>query len=216
MKALLYFCMMLFTPLVFAADAPPALSTVKGEVIEVRDVANYTYLHLKTRDGDAWAAVGKAVVKKGSDVTIENAMVMHDFKSPSLKKTFKAIYFGNLADAPVASRSVKSDDAVKITKASGENAYTVGEIMTHGADLKEKQVLVRGKVVKYNAQIMGKNWLHLRDGTGSGENNDLLVTTSAQAKVGDIVTVKGVVRTDKDFGAGYSYKVLVEDATLQP
>jgi hypothetical protein len=89
--------------------------------------------------------------------------------------------------------------------------------MSKGAELRDKTVLVRGKVVKYNAGIMGKNWIHLRDGTGSveKETNDVLVTTTGSAKLGDIVTAKGVVHTDKDFGAGYAYKVLVEDATLQ-
>jgi hypothetical protein len=76
---------------------------------------------------------------------------------------------------------------------------------------------VRGKVVKYNPEIMGKNWIHLRDGSGTAtaNTNDILVTTANQAKLGDIVTVKGTVRTGKDFGAGYSYKVLIEEATLQ-
>jgi molybdopterin synthase catalytic subunit len=83
--------------------------------------------------------------------------------------------------------------------------------------LKDKTVLVRGKVVKYNAEIMDKNWVHLRDGSGSAEKdtNDILVTTASKTKVGDIVTFKGTVRTDKDFGSGYSYKVLIEEATLQ-
>jgi hypothetical protein len=90
--------------------------------------------------------------------------------------------------------------------------------MTKSAELKGKAVLVRGKVVKYNPGIMGKNWIHLRDGTGSPANgsNDVLVTTMSTAKVGDIVTIKGTVRTDKDFGSGYAYKVLIEEATLQP
>jgi hypothetical protein len=90
--------------------------------------------------------------------------------------------------------------------------------MTKSAELKDKPVLVRGKVVKYNAAIMGKNWIHLRDGSGSAADgsNDLIVTTAHQAKTGDVVTAKGIVRTDKDFGSGYAYKVLVEDATLQP
>ena len=61
------------------------------------------------------------------------------------------------------------------------------------------------------------NWLHLRDGTGSAadNSNDILVRTTAPAKLGDVVTAKGIVRTDQDFGSGYAYKVLVEDATLQ-
>jgi hypothetical protein len=64
---------------------------------------------------------------------------------------------------------------------------------------------------------MGKNWAHLRDGSGSAadNSNDVLVTTKDQTKVGDVVTAKGVVHLDKDFGAGYTYKVLVEDAALQ-
>jgi glutamate-1-semialdehyde aminotransferase len=75
----------------------------------------------------------------------------------------------------------------------------------------------RGKVVKFSGGIMGRNWIHLRDGSGSAtdKTNDLVVTTTEQAKVGDVVTAKGVVRVDKDFGAGYVYKALVEDAALQ-
>jgi DNA/RNA endonuclease YhcR with UshA esterase domain len=105
---------------------------------------------------------------------------------------------------------------IHVKKANGANARTVSEIMSMGSGLRGKTVLVRGKVVKYNADIMGKNWIHLRDGTGSveKETNDVLVTTSGSAKLGDIITVSGVVSTDKDFGAGYAYKVLIEDATL--
>jgi hypothetical protein len=71
--------------------------------------------------------------------------------------------------------------------------------------------------VKYNPAIMGKNWIHLRDGSGAAANdtNDILVTSQSETKVGDIVTVKGTVRADKDFGAGYAYKVLIEEAMLQ-
>ena len=107
---------------------------------------------------------------------------------------------------------------VKVAKASGANAYTVAEIIAKADKLKDKPVRVQGKVVKYNAGIMGKNWIHLRDGSGSATSgsNDILVTTLASAKLGDVVTVSGVVHTNKDFGAGYSYKILIEDATLKP
>jgi DNA/RNA endonuclease YhcR with UshA esterase domain len=107
---------------------------------------------------------------------------------------------------------------IKVAKAVGANAQTVAEIIVKRAELKDQPVMVRGKVVKFNPQIMGKNWLHLRDGTGSAADgsNDILVTTMASAKVGDIVTVQGIVRADKDFGSGYSYQVLIEEATLKP
>jgi hypothetical protein len=115
-----------------------------------------------------------------------------------------------------AAKPVDAPD-VRIPKAKGANALTVAEIVTKSAALKDKPVLVRGKIVKYNEGIMGKNWIHLRDGSGSAADNtnDVLVTTVNPAKLGDVVTVKGVVHADKDFGAGYSYKVLIEDATLQ-
>jgi hypothetical protein len=106
---------------------------------------------------------------------------------------------------------------IHVPKAVGANAKTVAEISTKGAELKDKPVLVRGQVVKYTPDVMGKNWIHLQDGSGKAEDksNDILVTTTAQAKIGDVLTFKGVVRTDKDFGSGYAYKVLVEEASLQ-
>lgn len=235
MKALLAICLFFAATFAWAGDpsapvAPPA-STVKGEVLEVKDVEIYTYLRLKTKEGEIWAAVSTAPVKKGDIVTVEDVMLMRNFESKTLKKTFPTILFGSLAaapgTAPMASKEMatahadvaKTADAgdVRVTKATGANARTVAEIVTKASELKDKPVVVHGKVVKYNPDIMGKNWIHLRDGSGAAadNSNDVLVTTAAQAKTGDVVTVKGVVRTDKDFGAGYSYKVVVEDATLQ-
>ncbi len=218
MKSLLAICMIVSSALVFAGEnaAPHALSVVKGEVLEVRDVESYTYLRLKTKDGETWAAVGRVPVSKGSEVTIENAMVMNNFESKSLKKTFKTIIFGTLGGAGVAAAARPVGD-VNVARAVGANAHTVAEIVTRAVELKDKPVLVRGKIVKYNAGIMGRNWIHLRDGSGTdaANSNDILVTTQSQARAGDVVTVKGTVRNDKDFGAGYSYKVLIEEATLQ-
>jgi hypothetical protein len=205
-------------------SAPPV--SVKGEVLEVRDVESYTYLRLKTQGGETWAAVAKVPVKKGSEVTIENVMVMDNFVSKTLKKTFKTILFGSLAGAQsstpglgmATSHAINTINVadIHVPRAVGENAKTVAEIVSKSVELKDKPVLVRGKIVKYNAGIMGKNWIHLRDGSAANANGDILVTSANAAKLGDIVTVKGVVRNDKDFGAGYFYKVLIEDATLQP
>ena len=228
-------CLLAYSFLLSSAPASAAVNsdslTVKGVVLEVRDVQSYTYLRLKTKDGDTWAAVNRARVNPGAEVTIEKAMLMHDFESKAMQRTFKKIIFGNLASssttAPGASMDMMTahkgiagapqNQVVRVTKASGAHARTVAEINAKGVALKDKPVLLRAKVVKYNAGIMGKNWLHLRDGTGSDadSSNDILVTTSQTAKVSDIVTVKGTIRTNKDFGAGYVYKVLIEDATLQ-
>ncbi len=238
MKALLAICLLVSASLTWAAPGQAPSSSVKGEVLEVKNVDSYTYLKLKTKGGETWAAVTSAAVKKGETVTIENVMTMRNFESKSLKQTFPIILFGNLGGPSVGAMGAatsgasaadvaaahpgfaKVDDKqmVKVAKATGPNARTVAEVLTKGPELKDKPVLVRGKVMKYTPGIMGKNWLHLSDGTGSAANetNDLIVTTTQQAKVSDVVTAKGIVRTNRDFGAGYAYKVLVEEATLQP
>ena len=215
----------------WAAGDPPAAQpqALKGEVLEVKEVDAYTYLRLKTKDGELWAAVNKSAVRKGAQVTIENPMMMRNFESKALKKTFDRIVFGTLAGTGAASMGASPGDPhgrvaqapevadVAVPKAQGPDARTVAEIYGKRTELKDKPVLLRGKVVKVTSAVMGKNWLHLRDGSGSPKDgtNDVLVTTKEEAKVGSIVLAKGVVRTDVDLGSGYAYKVLVEDATLQ-
>ena len=216
------------------AATPPASAVaapLKGTVLETKDVEPYTYLRLKTKDGETWAAVGKAPVKVGTEVTIENPAVMKDFESKTLKRKFDRIVFGTLAGAGPAAAAPAGDMAamhanlakpvevadVKVAKATGPDARTVAEIVSGRVALKDKPVVVRGTVVKFTPEVMGKNWIHLRDGTGSATDgtNDVLVTSKDTAKIGDVVLVKGVVHTDRDLGSGYSYKVLVEEATLQ-
>ncbi|HBA92776.1 MAG TPA: hypothetical protein DCZ08_13880 [Anaerolineaceae bacterium] len=117
---------------------------------------------------------------------------------------------------PISAAPVDLGD-IKVPKASGPDARTVAEVITKRIELKNKIVLIRGKVVKFTPEILNKNWIHLRDGSGSASDNthDLIVTTKDQAKVGDVVVVKGVVHVDQDLGSGYSYKVLIEEATLR-
>jgi hypothetical protein len=91
---------------------------------------------------------------------------------------------------------------------------TVGEVFAGQAGLSGKEVSIRGKVVKYNPQVMGKNWIHIQDGSGQAGSNDLTVTTAANAKVGDTVLVKGIITLNKDFGMGYKYNVIIEDAKV--
>jgi hypothetical protein len=208
------------------AAAPSAMPPLTGEVLEVKDVDAYTYLRLKTAKGETWAAVTRAAVKPGAVVTVENPMVMRNFESKSLKRTFDTIVFGNLAGTAAAPSvgqghggMAKTPEVAvaKVAKADGPEARTVAEINAQRLALKDKPVAVRATVVKFTGGVMGKNWIHLRDGSGSAadSSNDVLVTSKENAKVGDVVVARGVVRTDVDLGAGYAYKVLVEDAALR-
>jgi hypothetical protein len=117
--------------------------------------------------------------------------------------------------AAVAGGPAEAGDVV-VAKAEGKDARTVAQVFAERLSLKDKTVFVRAKVVKANTSIMGRNWIHIRDGTGSREkkDDDLTVTTKDSAAVGDIVVAKGVVHVDRDFGAGYSYPVVLEDAKI--
>jgi len=216
-----------------STPAPPAptlapasfgnTGTFAGTVLETMDAGGYTYLKLSTPKGERWAAVSLAEVKVGDPVTIVNATVMNDFEAKSLGRTFDQIIFGNLGGSMPsfphgAKRSENVQNIGPIPKSAGADGRTVAEVWAERVPLKDKPVSLRGKVVKFNRGILGKNWLHLQDGTGTQEasNFDLTVTTNNdEAEVGDVVVVRGVVHVDKDFGAGYSYPVLIEDAKIE-
>ena len=108
-----------------------------------------------------------------------------------------------------------SDRPIQVAKAKAKDARTVAELHAQRAQLKDRPVTLRGQVVKYNEGILGRNWIHLRDGTGAAGSDDLTVTTTAKASVGEVVTVHGTLHLDKDFGAGYAYGVIIEDASVE-
>jgi hypothetical protein len=207
----------------------PALS---GEVLETMDAPPYVYVRLKTANGDAWVAAPKVPVAVGDKLAARGAMEMKNFRSKTLDRTFDSVFFaGALAKVgaapsapparPAAAAMPKPKPATNIAakavaKAEGEAGRTVAEIYAQGAALAGKTVAVRGTVVKFTPSIMGRNWLHLQDATGDAKagTHDLTVTTVETAAPGDVVTVTGTVAADKDFGAGYKYSVIVEQAKV--
>jgi hypothetical protein len=221
-----------------AAALSAAASSLSGNVVETMDAGGYTYLRVHTASGDEWAAVPQTAIKPGAEVTVEVQMTAQNFESKTLKRTFDKVLFGTIAGTPgatslppnhpalgasllpnhppIASASTAAPAAADVSVAPPAGGKSIAQVWSERAALKDSQVVVRGKVVKFLPGIMGKNWMHLRDGSGSPANgdNDLTVTTMDTAAAGDVVTIKGVVHTNKDFGAGYSYKVIVEDARV--
>ena len=211
----------------------PAGGQLVGKLLERIDAATYSYLRIATATGEVWAAVPETTLAVGADVVVTDIMLNQNFESKTLKRTFPEIYFGNLAGAapgmaapgmganPHASGAptAPSDPTApvaKVARAEGADGRTIAELFAGKAKLADKTVSVRGTVVKFTGGVMGKNWLHLRDGSGAeaSKDHDLTVTTDASAAVGDVVLIKGTVHLDKDFGAGYVYALIVEDATL--
>jgi len=125
------------------------------------------------------------------------------------------------AAAPKAEAAANPDKPApvsisQITKAKGKNAYTIAQLYAKKTKLEKKPVVVRGKVVKVSARILKRNWIHIQDGSGSPakQNNNLIITTKSLPKVGDVITVKGTLYNNMDFGSGYRYGVLIDGATV--
>jgi hypothetical protein len=218
-KNILVFLAALFAVSMFGPGAAVAVERT-GAVVTTMDSGLYTYLEIETKSGRYWAAAPKMVLAVGDQVDVAPGSEMKDFFSQSLNRTFPMIIFTSSVKvigkgAPPARSSPSKPPEAKGT-AGPATVKTVEQIFADKDSLKGKQVKVRGKVVKFNAGIMGKNFLHIQDGSGKDGANDLTVTSQQMAKVGDKVTVSGVLETEKDFGAGYTYKVILENATITP
>lgn len=216
------------------APATPNLGDVvaAGKVTETMNAATYTYVCVDTGSEKVWAAAPQCEVKVGDEVTIPRGTPMQNFHSNSLNRDFEVIYFVNAIlgpngqnpskqgqtatdQAPTGGNSVPANiDLSDLAKPEG--GKTVAELFAQQADLSGKEVTVRGKVVKFNANIMGKNWLHLQDGSGdaAAKTNDLTITTAGTVKVGDTILVTGTLVLNKDFGFGYQYDVMIEEASV--
>jgi hypothetical protein len=115
---------------------------------------------------------------------------------------------------PIPAAPVDTVDLSGIEKAEG--GRTIAGVFADKDQLAGETIVFRGKVVKANAGIMGKNWLHIRDGSGAEGTNNLTVTTiEVLPNVGDTVLVSGVLELNKDFGMGYQYDLIIEDADVK-
>lgn len=197
------------------------------EVTEVVQASSYSYLKVKENMTERWVAVSKQEVNVGDVFYYDEALQMTNFTSKDLDRTFDEIYFVNqISKTPLAtdammggampphSGKVQTDQLseIKLEKAAGE--VTIADVFEKRAEFAAKEFEIRGIVVKVNEEIMGKNWIHIQDGTNAGGEFDLTITSQEVAEKGDEVVFKGKLSLEKDFGAGYAYDVIMEDAVL--
>ena len=199
--------------------------TLSGKVTEVIEAPGYTYVEVDTDHEKIWAAGPKTALKIGDEVSFSTNMPMRNFHSSSMNRDFEIIYFVNSfsvtgaghkpagAGAAVAESHAKPAPAAApiegIAKLDAGN--TIQEILADKEKLEGKTVRLRGKITKFNPNIMGKNWAHVRD---SSSLDDLTITTSDRASVGDIVIIEGTLEVNKDFGYGYAYPAILENAKV--
>jgi hypothetical protein len=221
---------------------PVPAGMIRGTVLETMDSGGYTYAHIDTGAESRWIASSQSAVAVGDVVQVGEGMPMSNFTSKTLNRTFEVIYFtgglqnltaaavstgsageipeghpavempANHPDVEAARQAASGELAVEAVEAGQDIAY----VYANKDSLAGQQVTLRGKVVKYNDGILGWNFIHLQDGSGDSAagSNDLTVTSKATTAVGETVVVSGTIILDKDFGAGYSFPVMMEDASV--
>ncbi|KAA3611039.1 MAG: hypothetical protein D8M58_13745 [Calditrichaeota bacterium] len=233
MKLKLFVMVVLFTML-NACQTEDQQTSAEGlspnmHKVVVQEIVNgktYMYLKVKENDQKNWIATSPKDVKEGQVIYYASAMEMRDFTSKEVNRTFDKIYFVNkISDSPALSSTGTSMGSAHgrsttpqledISVSPAKGGITIEQLFSKKDDYANSKIIIKGQVVKFNAQIMGKNWVHLQDGTKDGKNNDITITTNEVVSVGDIVIFEGKVILNKDFGAGYSYDVILEEGVLK-
>ena len=215
-----------------STPVPPGM--VRGEALETMDSGGYTYVFMDTGQDQRWVAALETPVAVGDVIQTDQGMAMNGFTSNTLNRTFNVVYFvsslQNLSagSQPMAQASGELPAGHPDVTAGAATAAAVPEIeafeqgkdiayvYANKDDLAGSEITLRGRVVKYNPGILGWNFIHIQDGSGDAAagDNDLIVTTKSTTEVGETVVLTGNIVLDKDFGAGYSYPVLIEDASI--
>ena len=198
----------------------------KGELIDTMNAGGYTYVQIKMDNDSVWAAGPVTAVKKGDQISFNGRMPMKQFHSKALNQDFDIIYFvggftvngksmqssslPNPLD-PHKNTSKKAHDLVLKDFSKAKNGRTIADVIENKNSLSKQTLRVRGQVSKFTADVLGKNWIHIRD---SSSKQDLTITTDSTVALNDIITVEGKLALNKDFGYGYIYDAIIEDAKV--
>jgi len=212
---------------------PQAQAGISGTVTETMNTAGYTYVKVDTDSEEVWVAAPEFQVKVGDPVIVGQSMPMPNYHSNTLNRDFEIVYFaGNVAVAgddmalsessPHASHATEGEEHTKpapvevevdfSTLKPLEGGKTLAEVFAAQEKLAGEEISIRAKVVKFSPNIMKTNWIHIQD--GSEGSPDLTVTSAATVGVGDTVVVKGILEQDQDFGYGYKYDLIIQDAEV--
>ena len=205
----------------------PATSKLHKVVVdEVLQTSKYTYLNV-TEDGEkTWIAIPKKEVKVGATYYYRGGLKKTNFKSVEYDRVFETLYLvsdvsedpglgasgGSSPHAGMSSGEPQLEQTTKLDPPSG--GISIAELLKNRQKYDGQTVRVKGRCVKLNNMIMNRNWIHLQD--GSMKDVDLTVTTTESVQLGSVVSFEGKIALNKDFGAGYKYEIIMEEAHLLP
>ncbi len=200
-------------------------SSHKIVVNEFVDGGGYAYVNVMENGESYWMAIPNSEVEIGKTYYYDGGMVMKDFESKHLNKTFESIVFAEGLRAtekavkkqnqnPHSNTKHEHSPILDVKIATPTGGTSLKDIFENKESLLGKELLVKGKVVKVNNGILDKNWVHIVDGSKFETKSSLTITTTEVVKVGDTVTFKGNITLNKDFGYGYVYDILLEEGKL--
>ncbi len=204
------------------SNTPPAMGedvhTVKA--LETLDASRYVYIRVQEGDEMYWVATLKQPVDIGKTYHFHGGLLKTNYRSKEHDKVFEKIYLvSNLISADHSAEQLNPSAAVAethqahaVTKIDVKGSVKIKDIIANPKKYEGKVVQVSGKCVKLNANIMGRNWMHLQD--GSKDDYDFVVTSEQMIPEGGVVSLAGVVTLKKDFGAGYFYDIIMENASI--
>jgi hypothetical protein len=209
-----------------APGQPSGLDAAEHKIVaeEVLNTDKYTYVRGKENGQDVWVAVLKQDIKIGGNYLFRGGLMKKNFESKEFNRNFETLYLVSDFQAEGAAANPTASNphgnvqggstvAAPTSVASAAGAIKIADLVANLKQHDGKKVKVTGKVMKVNNMIMGRNWVHLQD--GSGKNLDLTLTTVEQVQLGQTVTMEGTLVLNKDFGAGYKYDYILEGAVVK-
>ena len=214
--------------------AIPVSDIHEVRVEQVLQANNYTYLFVNERGRKTWLAVPSMIASEGDTYYYRGGMVMENFESKDLGRVFeKVLFLQQVYDTPPTAESGMHGASVPPETATqtvsphadpekklsfsidpAEDGITISELYSNKKSYDGKTVIIRGAVTRFNPSIMERNWIHIQDGTDHDGKFDLTVTSVQMTEPGVVITVKGKISLDRDFGYGYFYEVIMEDAEI--
>jgi len=198
-----------------------------AKVLEAIDAGTYTYVRLEFDKKEFWAAITAMPVDTGKTYYYKESILMRDFHSKQLQKTFDSILFiesffdHEHMGMDVTKKSSPRDHTATVeeenlTIGHSGDELPLSDLFSDKEKYQGKQVTVKGKVVKISSNIMDRNWIHIQDGSNYNGEFDLTITLfgTVDFALNDIVAFKGNITLNKDFGAGYVYNIIMEDAEV--
>ena len=214
-----------------SANQEPSGSSSLGdmhivEVLEILPTDKYVYLRVSEEGQDEyWVATLKKEVELNKKYYYKGGLLKTNFESKEYNRIFDKVYLVstvvplNHSKTEIETHGVEAKpkqsneqlvDPIKIELK--KNSVSIKELVNNKSEYSSKLVQICGTVIKVNPNIMGKNWIHLQD--GSMDDYDFVVTSSTAIPEGHVVCLKGQLKLDQDFGAGYIYEIIVENAEL--